>query len=319
MTINTFKKLCLKANTKKSEEIHNYFIQLEETFIEIINEESIELKLLLEQKEQQEKNIQEQLVQKNKQKEIEKMELLLKSFKRKSICYLILIAYNLYKFGNTDDLEERLRAHKREIGRDIILVFCIESKDNELLEQKLKDYLRTTKYRKEQIIKGHNQTELIEIKDITIIQDKLIKFNKKIDEDKEALQLETELKLKEIELKEIEIQKVNENKELELQKAKNEELKLQLELLKLQQIILASSSKITYIEKMSEKEMSEEEMSEEEIVEKIINKKELIKQKKRENMRKYRQSEKYKQKIQQKSIKIMQNKKNIMIILRMPK
>jgi len=80
MTINTFKKLCLKANTKKSEEIHNYFIQLEETFIEIINEESIELKLLLEQREQQlieqEKNTKEQLVQKDKQKEIEKMELL---------------------------------------------------------------------------------------------------------------------------------------------------------------------------------------------------------------------------------------------------
>ena len=44
MTINTFKKLCLKSNTKKADEIHDYFIKLEETFQEIVNEESEELK-----------------------------------------------------------------------------------------------------------------------------------------------------------------------------------------------------------------------------------------------------------------------------------
>ena len=30
MTVNTFKKLCLKSNTKKADEIHDYFIKLEE-------------------------------------------------------------------------------------------------------------------------------------------------------------------------------------------------------------------------------------------------------------------------------------------------
>jgi phage anti-repressor protein len=52
LTVNTFKKLCLKSNTKKADEIHDYFIKLEEVFQEIINEESSELRDQLEQKNQ---------------------------------------------------------------------------------------------------------------------------------------------------------------------------------------------------------------------------------------------------------------------------
>lgn len=52
MTINTFKKLCLKSNTEKADEIHDYYIKLEEITQETLMEESEELKLQLnEQKE----------------------------------------------------------------------------------------------------------------------------------------------------------------------------------------------------------------------------------------------------------------------------
>ena len=53
MTINTFKKFCLKAATKKADEIHDYYIKLEELLHEIINEESQELKLQLENKDKE--------------------------------------------------------------------------------------------------------------------------------------------------------------------------------------------------------------------------------------------------------------------------
>ena len=58
MTINTFKKLCLKSNTKKSEEIHDYFIKLEEVFQDIIDQESNELRnqLCIKEQELEEKN-----------------------------------------------------------------------------------------------------------------------------------------------------------------------------------------------------------------------------------------------------------------------
>jgi phage anti-repressor protein len=39
LTINAFKRFCLKAETKKADEIHDYYIKLEETLHEVINEE----------------------------------------------------------------------------------------------------------------------------------------------------------------------------------------------------------------------------------------------------------------------------------------
>ena len=49
MNIDTFKKFCLKACTKKADEIHNYFIKLESIMFEITEEECNELKLQIEQ------------------------------------------------------------------------------------------------------------------------------------------------------------------------------------------------------------------------------------------------------------------------------
>ena len=72
MTINTFKKLCLKSNTKKADEIHDYFIKLEESLQETINEESNELRFQLQHKEQL-------LIEHKEQTELEKEELLEKT------------------------------------------------------------------------------------------------------------------------------------------------------------------------------------------------------------------------------------------------
>ena len=51
LNVRTFKKMCLKANTSKANEIHEYYIKLEETLHEVIDEESNELRLQLEAKE----------------------------------------------------------------------------------------------------------------------------------------------------------------------------------------------------------------------------------------------------------------------------
>jgi len=48
LTVNTFKKFCLKASTKKADEIHDYYIKLEELLQETLNEETEELRLQLE-------------------------------------------------------------------------------------------------------------------------------------------------------------------------------------------------------------------------------------------------------------------------------
>jgi phage anti-repressor protein len=67
MTIKCFKSLCLKAQTKKASEIHEYYLKMEEILHEVIGEEGIELKqkmeqqkLLLDQKTAELKSIPEQ-------------------------------------------------------------------------------------------------------------------------------------------------------------------------------------------------------------------------------------------------------------------
>ena len=72
LTVKTFKSMCLKAGTKKADEIHEYFIKLEEILQEIIQEESSELKFQLEntknELEQKEIQLQEQKVQSENEK-----------------------------------------------------------------------------------------------------------------------------------------------------------------------------------------------------------------------------------------------------------
>ena len=64
LTIKCFKSLCLKAQTKKAGEIHEYYMKLEELLHEVIEEEAIEFKKQLEQKKEQLAQKTEQLEQK---------------------------------------------------------------------------------------------------------------------------------------------------------------------------------------------------------------------------------------------------------------
>ena len=53
MNVKTFKSLCLKAQTKKADEIHEYYLKMEELIQEVLEEEAIEMKnkLLIKQNE----------------------------------------------------------------------------------------------------------------------------------------------------------------------------------------------------------------------------------------------------------------------------
>jgi hypothetical protein len=78
MNITTFKKFCLKAGTKKADEIHDYFIKLEESLHEVIEEETTELKTQLLKIE--DKNTKDYEVKLEKQRTFDKEKLLLQNF-----------------------------------------------------------------------------------------------------------------------------------------------------------------------------------------------------------------------------------------------
>ena len=116
LNIETFKKLCLKADTKKAEEIHDYYLKLEETLHEVLQEESSELKLQLEQKTSA---LAAQVITSEKEKERLREKTILEHFPKNTQCvYYGLIddvstnQEKLIKFGNSNNLRLRVRAHK---------------------------------------------------------------------------------------------------------------------------------------------------------------------------------------------------------------
>lgn len=187
LNIDTFKNMCMLVKTEKSKQIRKYYVKLENIYNKIIKEEIEEKDKLLEEKDCLLKDNSKLLVESQKQNIQDRQNILLNSYHKKCIVYLIKINENLYKFGNTDNIKRRFSEHLREISKDIQLIYCIESKNNVLLETNLKQYLNQVNFKTENIINGKNQTELIKTDSILDIQNKLIELNTNIQEDIEIL------------------------------------------------------------------------------------------------------------------------------------
>ena len=120
LNVVTFKKFCLKAGTKKADEIHDYYIKLEELIQTTINEECIELKLQLTQQNQLLENVE-------KEKEDLKEKTILEQFPLNTQCIYIGLVDNktlgkpnskmyqetVIKFGQSNNLNERVKTHKK--------------------------------------------------------------------------------------------------------------------------------------------------------------------------------------------------------------
>jgi hypothetical protein len=166
--------LCLKAQTKKADEIHEYYMKLEEILQETINEECNELKLQLQNKDN--------IINEN-QKEVEKA--LISQFPVNTECVYFGTIDNtnnngekLIKFGHTNDLSNRLSYHHKHYSNFYLKnAFRVQNKveiENLIKNHsKIKPQLRTIK------INDKNKTEIIAYNDIFTI-DKLTKIIKEI-------------------------------------------------------------------------------------------------------------------------------------------
>jgi len=88
LNVDTFKKICLKAGTKKADEIHDYFIKMETILQEILVEESEELKKQL--LELEDKKTQEYNVKLDKQKSLEREKILLKEYAASGALFYVI-------------------------------------------------------------------------------------------------------------------------------------------------------------------------------------------------------------------------------------
>ena len=133
LNLDTFKKFCLKAGTKKADEIHEYFIKLENIMFEITKEEGNELKQQVEQLKndinQTETKIKQEYDEKlNKEKALEKQNLLLREYGNAgALVYIVKVkSYEngeyVIKIGESRrGIEGRFNEHKSKYEEALLL------------------------------------------------------------------------------------------------------------------------------------------------------------------------------------------------------
>jgi hypothetical protein len=166
LNIETFKRFCVKAGTKKADEIHDYYIKLEETLHEVVQEESTELKTQLEQK-----TILLEKTEKTAEKIREKT--LLEQFGRNTQCVYYGSVDNLsstneklLKFGNSNNLAARVSQHKETYTNFRLLnAFKVDNKLQ--VENDMKEHPLFTERQRTITIKSKNYIELLSMNDLT--------------------------------------------------------------------------------------------------------------------------------------------------------
>jgi len=171
LNIKCFKSFCLKVQTKKASEIHEYYINLEETLHEIVEEETNELKLQLEQKENiilelnQTTEQEKLLVKKEKQKAVEQA--IVNQFLVNTECIYFGTIDNtneagekLIKFGHTNDLATRILDHRKKYTSFILMnAFRVQNKVE--IENLIKTYPKIKRQIRSIEVNGKNKTEII--------------------------------------------------------------------------------------------------------------------------------------------------------------
>ena len=135
LTVKAFKSYCLKAGTKKADEVHDYFMKLEEILHEVVQEENSELKKQLESQ-----IIQLETHAKDKDQLLE--DTLISQFPLNTQCIYYgkidnktlgkapkLHNEDLIKFGQSNNLAERIKCHKKNfLNFRLIAAFKVKNK-----------------------------------------------------------------------------------------------------------------------------------------------------------------------------------------------
>ena len=146
INVKTFKSLCLKAGTKKADEIHEYYMKMEDIIQTIINEENSALKMQLTISNNK---LEEHLKQLEQQKEITEREkellveaTLIDQFPLNTQCIYYGRIDNrslgpahrrhnevLIKFGQSNNLAERVKCHKKNFNNfRLVAAFKVKNK-----------------------------------------------------------------------------------------------------------------------------------------------------------------------------------------------
>jgi hypothetical protein len=172
LTVKTFKSLCLKAGTKKADEIHEYYLKMEEIIHQVVQEESDELKLQLDQAKQQ---IETNVVKNEKEKQKLVEDTLILQFPVNTQCIYYghidnrslgqaprLHNEQLIKFGQSNNLADRVAAHKKTFT-NFRLVAAFKVKNKIEIENCIKRHPVLQKRIRSLMINDINHRELLSL------------------------------------------------------------------------------------------------------------------------------------------------------------
>ena len=186
LTIKCFKSLCLKAQTKKASEIHEYYMKMEEVLHQIVEEETDELKLQLEEKENiiLEKENLLQSSKKEKQRAVEQATIVHFPLNTECIYFGTIDNTNeanekLIKFGHSNDLATRILDHRKKYNNFILInAFRVQNKVE--IENLIKNYPKIKRQIRNIEVNGKNKTEIIAYDANNFTIEKLTRYIKDI-------------------------------------------------------------------------------------------------------------------------------------------
>lgn len=193
LTIKCFKSICLKAQTKKAIEIHEYYLKMEEMLHEIVEEETDELRLQLEKKvniiTEKENIITEKentIIKTKKEKQRAVEQATIDQFPLNTECiYFGTIdntneaKENLIKFGHTNDLATRIQDHRKKYD-NFILVAAFRVQNKVEIENLIKAHTNIKRHIRTIEVKGKTKTEIIAYDSANFTIEKLTKTIKDI-------------------------------------------------------------------------------------------------------------------------------------------
>lgn len=218
LTVKTFKLFCIKADTKRANEIHEYFIKLEEMLYQVVQEESNELKLQLEQVKTE--NIQNTiiiksntiLIETNKKdfdKKIsrEREQFLMREFGTiEAMIYIIKVktfenGEYIIKIGESRrGIQARYNEHRTKYGSDILLLDCFAVKRSKDLEFYIHNHADVRIYQVFDLDGHENEKELFRIGNglsystlLQIVNTNIKRFNEHTNDENEMLKRENEM------------------------------------------------------------------------------------------------------------------------------
>ena len=175
LNIKTFKLFCIKAGTKKANEIHEYFIKLEQLIQDTVQEETNELKIQLQQKDKL-------LEQSQNNSYLLREKTLLQQFPNNTQCIYYGVIDNLgpngeklVKFGNSNFLNDRVDKHKKTYS-NFYLINAFKVHNKLQIENAIKLHPILSIKRRNLIIENINHNELLDIDNLSFQElDKIIK------------------------------------------------------------------------------------------------------------------------------------------------